>query len=322
MGSPAVAAGAPLEGEPVIVPPALGPGSVVRVVAPSGPFEPALVWRGLGWLAERYRVRFDRGIFSRRGYLAGDDARRAEELARAIVEPEVEAILCARGGFGASRYVHRIDFSALRSAPRWVVGFSDVTAIHVECASAGVASLHAANVTAIGRADAATRAGLVRALEAPRRERRFDGLRRLAPGRAEGVLFGGNLALLHACAAAGRLRVPPRAVLFVEDVGERPYRIDRMVSTLVAGGHLDPIVAVVVGELVGCGPGPDGVTAEDALVEVLAPLGIPILAGLPCGHGLRNEPLVLGALAHVVAGDDEAYLSVGDGAEACLDPRS
>src|SRR5690606_17243325 len=146
MGSPAVAAGAPLGGEPAIVPPALRPRGVVRVVAPSGPFEPALVWRGLGWLAERYRVRFDRGIFSRRGYLAGDDARRAEELARAIVEPEVEAVFCARGGFGASRYVHRIDFSALRSAPRWVVGFSDVTAIHVECASVGVASLHAANV--------------------------------------------------------------------------------------------------------------------------------------------------------------------------------
>lgn len=205
-----------------VTPPPLVPGSTVRVIAPSGPFDPALAWRGLGWLAERYRVRFERGIFSRRGYLAGDDRRRSGELAAALVEPGVAAVICARGGFGASRYVHEVDFAGLRSSPRWVVGFSDVTALHVEIARVGVASLHAANLTALGRGDARTRTALTAALEAPLARRRFEGLEVLAPGEARGILFGGNLALLHACAAAGRLRVPDGAILFLEDIGERP----------------------------------------------------------------------------------------------------
>src|SRR5690606_9384507 len=129
-----------------------------------------------------------------------------------------------------------------------------------------------ANVTALGRSDGNTRAGLLAALEAPLQLRRFTHLETLHPGEAEGPLFGGNLALLHACAAAGRLRVPRGAVLFLEDVGERPYRIDRMLTTLVAGGHLDGIGAVVVGELVGCNPGPDGITAERAIADIVAPL--------------------------------------------------
>ena len=285
----------------MIVPPALTSGSVVRVIAPASPFDAALLWRGMGWLAERYRVRWSRAIFSRDGFLAGSDARRKAELAAALTEPDVAAILCARGGYGVSRYVHEIDFSVLAAAPRWICGFSDVTAIHVEALRAGVASMHCANVTGVGRGDAVLRDGLIAALEG-HASQPIDGLRVLAPGDARGTLAGGNLTLIHACAAAGRLRLPEPCILVIEDVTEMPYRIDRMLTTLRVGGHLDSVSGVVVGEMTRCAPGRDGVTVDQVLARTLLPLGVPVITDLGVGHGRRNLPLVLGAQATISDG--------------------
>ena len=285
----------------MIFPPPLRPGDTIAVVAPASPFDPVLAWVALGWLARRYRVRFTRGLFARRGYLAGSDERRRDELSAALADPEVRAILAARGGYGASRFVHELDWSALGRDPRWILGFSDITAIHVEAARAGVASIHGPNLTTFGRADARARSALIRCLEAPLEEIRYGSLRVIRPGAAEGPLFGGNLTMLHATAAAGRLTVPTGAVLLLEDVTERPYRIDRMLTTLAVGGHLSRASAVVLGDFTECGPGPDGVTAGEVLEGHLSRLGVPVLAGLPVVHGDRNDPVVLGARARVLA---------------------
>ncbi|MGK4004332.1 LD-carboxypeptidase [Sorangium sp. So ce1036] len=317
-----------------ILPPALRPGDTIAVIAPSSPFEHVLAWVGLGWLARRYRVLFDtdsgapragdadqgmdlplsgppgRGLFSRAGYLAGSDARRRDELVRALEHPDVRAIFAARGGYGANRFVHRLDWRLLAERPRWIVGFSDITALHVEAARVGVASLHGAHVAALGRGDARARDALIRTLEDPLGERRFDGLTALRVGAAEGPLFGGNLALLHACAAAGRLEVPDGCVLLLEDVTERPYRIDRMLATLEVGGHLARAAAVVLGDFEQCNPGPDGVTVDDVLRDRLLPLGIPVVAGLPIGHGRRNEPAILGGRARVLSHGPEAAVTL------------
>ncbi len=298
--------------EKLLVPDALKSGAVIRVVAPSGPFDPRLAWRAMGFLAERYCIRFDRRIFDRRGYLAGSDEDRLAELKLALNEPDVAAIVCARGGYGSSRFVTAIDWTALRRAPRWIVGFSDVTAIHVEVSRQNVASMHASNLTALGRSDERTRTQWIDALERPRKRRVFRGSEGLVSGAASGPLFGGNLTLLHACAAAGRLEVPRGAVLLLEDVGESPYRIDRMLSTLKSGGHLDGVAAIAAGEFDSCRPRPDGVGTSQVLADCLADLGVPIVVGLPVGHGRNNVPLVLGAQAAIAAGDDEASLTVGD----------
>lgn len=268
----------------------------------------------MGWLRERYRVHFDRGIFAHHGYLAGDDDRRAAELSEALEEPGLAAIFCARGGYGASRYAHRMPWEALRRHPKWLVGFSDVTALHLEANRVGVASLHACNVTALGRSDAPTRDGLRAVLEEPDLPRVWAGTP-CQDGDVSGPLWGGNLALVHACAAAGRLALPRGAVLLLEDVGERPYRLDRMVTTLVVGGHLDAIAGVVVGELTACAPGSDGVRPLEALVDVLAPLGVPILGDVPVGHGRRNEPVVLGGPVQLRVGGGEGSLSLGRAAD-------
>jgi muramoyltetrapeptide carboxypeptidase len=284
---------------------------VVAAVAPSGPFEPVLAWVGLGWLAERYEVRFGRGMFARTGYLAGSDERRRDELAAALADPEVRAVVAARGGYGATRFAHAIDWDAFARSPRWLVGFSDITVLHVEAARVGVASIHGPHLTSLGRGDAGARAAFLRALEDPRAPRTYDGLPAIHPGSHAGPLFGGNLAMLQACAAAGRLVVPEGCVLLLEDVTEKPYRIDRMLATLEVGGYLRRAGAVVLGEFTQCDPGPDGVTADEVLAERLSRLGVPVVRGLPVGHGLRNDPVVLGGLARVEARGGVSSVALG-----------
>lgn len=297
----------------MIVPPPLRPGDPIAVVAPSSPFDRALCLRGIAWLGERYRVRRRPDLFARAGYLAGSDARRAAELDEALAS-DARAVVAARGGYGAPRLVASVDWGRLARSPKWLVGFSDVTALHVEAAAFGVASVHGAMVCGLGRGDAQGRARWVATLEAPLAERRWTGLEAWAPGRARGRLFGGNLTLLHAAAAAGRLRLPDATVLVLEDVGERPYRIDRALTTLVAGGHLRSAVAVAVGGFDECRAGPDGTTIEAVLRERLAPLGVPVVAGLPIGHGVRNDPLVLGAPAAVDAAAGALVVGVSSSA--------
>src|SRR5262249_4140972 len=153
-----------------------------------------------------------------------------------------------RGGYGASRFAHRVDWSALARHPRWIVGFSDVTALHVEALRVGVASIHGPHVASLGRAGRRARDGFRASLERPRARRDFVGLDVVARGEHRGIIVGGNLTMIHACAAAGRLELPQGAVLFLEDVTERPYRIDRMLTTLELGGHFDRVGAFVLGD--------------------------------------------------------------------------
>jgi muramoyltetrapeptide carboxypeptidase len=294
-----------------VFPPPLRPGDVVAAVAPSGPFEPALAWVGLGWLAERYEVRFSHGMFARTGYLAGSDERRRDELASALADPRVRAVVAARGGYGASRFAHALDWDAFARSPRWIIGFSDITALHVEAARVGVASIHGPHLTSLGRGDARARAAFVRALEEPRAPSTYDGLVAVRAGTHTGTLFGGNLALLQACAAAGRLVVPEGCVLLLEDVTEKPYRVDRMLATLEVGGYLERAGAVVLGDFTECAPGPDGITVEDVLAERLSRLGVPVVRGVPVGHGLRNDPVVLGGRARVEARGGAGCLTLG-----------
>jgi muramoyltetrapeptide carboxypeptidase len=293
-------------------PPALAPGDTVYVVAPSSGFDALPVWLGMGWLASRYRVRFDAGLFARQGYLAGSDERRTAELRGAMEDPEVKAIIAARGGYGANRIVQALDWETFAARPRWLVGFSDFTALHVEAARVGVASVHGPVVSPLGRSDEATRAAFVDVLEHPRGVRRLSGLQALCEGSFAGPLFGGNLSLLHACACAGRLAPPAGSVFLLEDVGERPYRIDRMLTTLLVGGHFARAGAILLGDFTSCEPNADGVTVEMVVQETLLAANVPVVAGLPVGHGARNQPLVLGGLANVEASRTDAIVTFGE----------
>jgi muramoyltetrapeptide carboxypeptidase len=290
----------------VHAPDALRPGDRVAVVAPSSPFPRAVFLAGLAWVAQRYRPRLREDVFARAGFLAGHDARRGEELARAMRDPDVRAIVVARGGYGATRIAARLPWDDFARAPKWIVGFSDVTALHVHAVARGVRCVHAPNVTGLGASDnvhlAKNRGAWLAALERPGARREWRDLRAVRAGEARGPLFGGNLALLCAMAAAGALAVPDGAIVLLEDVTERPYRIDRMLTSLLEGGHLSRAAAIVFGELTQCEPGPDGVTVDEVLAERALGLGVPVYAGAPFGHGALNLAFPLGALATLRAG--------------------
>lgn len=270
------------------------PGDRIRIVAPSGPFDKTLFYRGLAWLAQRYRVVWSRGALERCGYLAGDDRRRLDELNAALRDPNARAVVAVRGGYGATRICHDADFSALTTYPKWCVGFSDFTALHLELARLGIASLHAANVTGLGRSDAETRADWLDAVEHPLAPRVFRGLEPLRAGDAAGVLAGGNLTLLFTAAASGRLALPEPCILFFEEVNEAPYRIDRMLTALRTSGQLSRVTGVCVGDLTGDGRSALQRPALEVVRDCLAPLGVPLFAGLPVGHGRTNRALPLG----------------------------
>ena len=290
-----------------IVPAAVRPGDKIAVIAPSSPFDRTHVLHGMDWLGERYQVDFDPSLFERQGYLAGSDERRLGELDRFLRDPSVRAIVAVRGGYGLTRIAERADFAALRALPKWLVGFSDVTALHVEALRAGVASLHAPHVGGLGQGDARARERFRLALEDPLARRSYD-VRCEQAGVARGPLVGGNLALLAACATTGRLRLPYGAILALEDVTEQAYRVDRLVTQLIACGSLDGVSGVVLGDFTDCPPSA-GVEAFDVLRERLATLRLPVASGLPFGHGTPNEPLTLGLTATLDVGAGQ--LTVG-----------
>ena len=277
-------------------------GDLIAIVAPSSPFDVDRYEAGRAFLASRYRLRVRDDLLARQGFLAGDDARRLAELRDALFDAEVKAVIAARGGYGATRVASSIDWGAFARAPKWIVGFSDVTALHVEASRVGVSSMHASMVASLGASDPSARAAFVDALEGNPLAA-WEGLTTVVEGRAIGPVFGGNLALLSACAAAGRLVVPQGAIVFLEDCTERPYRVDRMLTSLLLGGHLARAAAVVVGDFTDCDPGPDGVTVEAVLRERLSTLSVPLVFGAPFGHGARNRPFVLGARAEVIASE-------------------
>jgi muramoyltetrapeptide carboxypeptidase len=220
-------------------------------------------------------------------------------LNEALRDPFASAIVAARGGYGATRICHQADFASLARYPKWCVGFSDFTAIHLEASRIGVSSLHAANLGSLGRSDALAREGWIRSIEQPLAERCFEGLEVLVPGKCNGVLMGGNLSLLYAYAASGRLRLPRGCLLFIEEVNEAAYRIDRMLTSLLVGGHLQHVAGICLGDLTDAQSTRTNAQALGVFRERLGELGIPVLAGLPVGHGLSNHTLPLGVPAEL-----------------------
>jgi len=295
----------------VLVPPPLSRGDVVRVVAPSSPFEPEQLERGLRVLSARLglEVRARPDLAARARYLAGDDARRLDEWREAVADPDARAIFCARGGYGAMRILPGIDPAPLLVHPKLLVGFSDVTALHAVLNRAGLATIHGPVVTQLGRAPE----GAVRHLEAlllggmprpgpwdpPALGAGLVGGATIRPGRVQGPLLGGSLAILAHLAGTPFFPRLDGAILLLEDVGEKPYRLDRYLTQLRLAGALDGVAGVAVGQLTGCDE--PAVRGADVVRELVAALGVPAVEGIPAGHEDANFAVPLGARATLVA---------------------
>jgi muramoyltetrapeptide carboxypeptidase len=287
-------------------PPRLRPGDVVRVVAPSGPIFPEAFAAGSAHLGQRYQLRFAPDVlFASDGFLAGADPQRLAALLDAITDPEARAIVMGRGGHGLLRIAERIDPMLLRANPKPIVGFSDGTILLARAAQAGVAAIHGPVVTQLDRVSDDDRAALFSLLESPEPPAPITGLETLVPGSAEGPLLGGNLEVFSRLLGTPLLPDLDGAILFLEEVGERPYRLDRLLTHLALAGVFARVAGVVVGDLVGCEePAESRLRSPSALAVVrerLARLPIPVALGAPIGHGPRNRALPYGAKAELDA---------------------
>jgi muramoyltetrapeptide carboxypeptidase len=274
----------------LIRPRRLTPGDRVSVVAPSGPVPADRLAAGLellrGWgLEPVVSPHVLQGHPS--GYLAASDQARADDLQDAWCDPTTAAVLCARGGYGVQRMVDLVDWDEMRAAPpKAFIGYSDITALHEAFATRlGLATLHGPMAaTATFLADGPTQDGLRTTLFEPEKamELRPAGARTLVPGRSEGVTLGGCVSLLAADLGTPYAR-PSAAggILAVEDVGEEPYRLDRILTQLLRSGWLDGVCGIVLGSWQDCGPYEE---VRALFLDRLAPLGVPIVEEFGFGH--------------------------------------
>lgn len=239
------------------------------------------------------------------GYLAGTDEQRAADFNRALHDDSIDAIWCVRGGYGAARLLPHLDFAALRSNPRPVIGFSDITALHAAIHSeCGIVSYH--GPTARGEMSDFSRESFERALieQTDSCGVAAEG-RPLREGKARGRLAGGNLALVTSLIGTPWSVDFEGAILVLEDIDEAVYRVDRMLTQLVLSGELAKCAALVTGDF----KPPEGETAEnnrlidEVIFEAADAAGIPCLAGVPVGHIADQWTLPLGAIAEVDVGE-------------------
>jgi len=278
----------------LIKPAALRGGDTIGIAAPSSPFDEESFHQGVQILESMgFRVRVSDEIFKREGYLAGSDPERAQLLMDLFEDPSVRAVFCARGGFGSMKVLPLLDFETIRKNPKILVGFSDITALSLaiyQCCQ--TVSLHGPLVTTLKKGSRTTLEGLKSAVSAagpavlrPSRPRV------LQPGQASGPVLGGNLTTLTHLMGTPYEPSFDGALLFLEDRGEPPYRIDRMLSQLTLAGRLDTVSGILLGTFEDCGP-PDKV--YDVVTNAFSRKDLPILGGFDFGHGSENVAFPIG----------------------------
>jgi muramoyltetrapeptide carboxypeptidase len=284
-------------------------GDVVGVVAPSGVVEESRLRAGSGVLeAMGFRVLVGDAVLSRRAYLAGADAERAADVQRMLDDPTVAAVFCARGGFGAQRVVPFLDLAPVRHRPKPVVGYSDATALLAALAGVGVVGMHGPMVaTDMPRGLSARSLGhLERLLTDPTYRWELEAPTCIRPGRARGRLAGGCLSVLVTTLGTPWAPDFDGAVVFLEDVHEWPYRLDRLLTHLRQSGCLERAAGVVFGTLEACRP-LDGVSPLDVVRDLFAEAPYPVALGVPAGHAnaetdVDNLALPLGVDVELDAG--------------------
>lgn len=303
---------------PLLCPP---PGATIAIVAPAGPADEAAVQAVPALLAANgFQARLYPSCQARGGYLAGPDEARLADLHAALADDRNAAVWCLRGGYGSGRLLDRIDVELVRRHPKPLIGYSDITALHALWDREGLLALHApmpaSDLVRPGReADAQAlfdwlRQGLgagtvlsrLTQEPAPSPSTPASESRGWPGGSARGRLVGGNLSLIASlCGTPWQLRTYGR-ILFLEDVSESLYRVDRLLLQLRLAGLLDAAAGFLIGSF----------TEDDdplpVLRDALVPLGKPMIVGWPSGHGTPNRPLPLGAMVHLDA--DRARVTI------------
>lgn len=296
----------------------LQPGGTIGIIAPASPTDPVEQEMALGILTDfGYRVKLGRSLCKRYGYLAGRDEIRAKDINEMFADPEVDAVFCMRGGYGTPRILDRIDYEIIKENPKIFVGYSDITALHVAIyKKTGLVTFHGPMVFELAkRFDALSWSTLFGNLTNPDPVGGYisslgNCQYTIVKGEAEGKLIGGNLSLLAALIGTPYEVDTKDKILFIEEVEEEPYRIDRMLTQLRLAGKLQQAKGIIITECTNCEAADEekSLTVKQVLEDILKPLGIPAYYGLKVGHTAVNLTLPIGV--HVKMNAEKRWLEI------------
>lgn len=308
-----------------IYPPALKEGDTIAIVAPAGPLQRERVELARQRLEDLgFEVSIPSGLYRQRGYLAGRDEERADELMAAFLDPRVKAILPGTGGYGTTRIVDQLDYEAIRRHPKILLGFSDITGLHLAIhKKTGLVTFHGPNLMwGLGSKEGQDpfaakyqwRALLEKEYRTEEGKPSASGyvyeipseataIEVLAPGIARGRLTGGNLSLISPLIGTEYEIETDGRILFIEDVHEEPYRIDRYLSHLRLAGKLDRLAGVIIGVFSHCEPEDPArsLSLKEVFQDYFADLGVPVIMNFPVGHIRNNATFPIGVLAELDA---------------------
>lgn len=281
-----------------IIPPALQPGDKIAILAPAGPVKwdkvkgASEVIRELGYEPVVYPT-----VHMKSGQVSGSPAQRFADVRKAFEDPEIKAILCARGGYGLVHIMDSLATLPIEDNPKWVVGFSDISAFHALLASKGVASIHGSMCHHIARGMEEPENVMLFQLLANRFPAcSFEADYRNHPGHGEGRLLGGNLSVIQALIATPYDLIQPGSILFIEDVDEPIYKVERIMYQLRLSGILDRLSGIILGQFTGYKEDQNHTSMEQMLAEALSDYpDLPVAFNIPIGHIRHNTPLVVSA---------------------------
>lgn len=255
-----------------------------------------------------------KNVFNQNNGFAGTDEERAADFQKALDNPNIKAIWCSRGGYGSVRILDKLDYTKFKKYPKWVIGYSDITAIHNQIHNLGYESIH--SIMGISLDDYCdypkeNARSFKQALFGKQLEYNIKGSDYNKPGTASGQLVGGNLTLLHTMLGSKTSIDTNGKILFIEEVGEHAYHIDRMLQSLKRAGYFDNCKGLVVGsisEMRGNITEDWGQTIEQLFLDVVKEYNFPVLFNFPAGHEDANLTLILGRTVKLTVGNNESTL--------------
>jgi len=298
----------------LIIPPYLKEGDRIEIITPASPIAEDVVRKAAARLEDSgFRITTGAHAFASCGPFAGTEAERLADIQKATDDPDVKAVLCSRGGYGMSRIVDQVDFTALKKSPKWYVGYSDITSLHLWLNTVcGIASLHAEMPLNYSNPDCLPGSydTLVKALKGnpepvswiTRGEESFE---------VEGRVMGGNISLIYSLNGTAAQPDTDGAILFIEEIGEKFYHLDRMLVGMRMAGLLRNLSALVVGgmEQITEGEHVFNQTVEEVVMNVVDGYGYPVLFNFPAGHINDNRAVYLGRAARLRQSGREALLT-------------
>lgn len=285
----------------LIQPPYLQKGDTVMIIAPAGIMkDTAKVDAGIELLKDwGLNVKLGKYLYTQNFHFAGTDKQRAEDFQNAIDDPTVKAIWCARGGYGSVRIIDSIDFSKFKQHPKWVVGFSDITVFHNEINNLGIETIHALMPITYkpdNKEQKKAQKSLKKALFGKKITYRILDSVYNKDGEATGQIVGGNLSILYSLLGSRSSINVDGKILFIEDVGEYVYHIDRMLMNLKRNGYFNNCKGLIVGGIsdIRENDTPFGKTAEEVVLDAVKEYNFPVAFDFPAGHIRDNRALILG----------------------------